>query len=111
MEQKLFEKAVKRYNDLMNDMCLEFLTIGTSLTEDREDKAKWNIRDLVSECQHQLDTYYEDGHNNHELLYEGEEGRRMWKSETGKFRRFVEAYLPFIGGVKCHSHHCSKYDN
>ena len=111
MEQKLFEKAVKRYNNLMNDMCLEFLTIGTSLTEDREDKAKWNIRDLVSECQYQLETYFECGHNNYELRNEGEDGRRAWRSETAKYRRFINAYLPFIGGVKCHSMHCSKYDN
>jgi len=111
MEQKIFEKAVRRYNKLMFGMCLEFLTIGTSLTEDREDKAKWNIRDLVSECQYQLDTYYEDGHNNHELLNEGEDGRRVWRSEIAKYRRFITAWLPFIKGVKCHSRHCSKYDN
>lgn len=111
MTDKEFERAVKRYNKLMNEMCIEFLTIGTDLTEEREKKAKWNIRDLVSECQYQLDTYYEDGHNNHELLNEGDDGRRAWRSETAKYRRFITAYLPFIKGVKCQSHHCSKYDN
>lgn len=111
MEQKEFEKAVKRYNKLMNSMCLEFLTIGTDLTEDREKKAKWNIRDLVSECQYQLDTYYEEGHNNHELRNEGYEGLKAWRSETAMYRRFIMAYLPFIHGEKCTQHHCSKYDN
>ena len=111
MEKKRFDQAVKRYNKLMFGMCLEFLTIGTDLTEEREVKANWNIRDLVSECQYQLDTYYEDGHNNHELLNEGEEGRRMWRSETGKYRRFIDAYKPYIKSIKCHSMHCSKYDN
>ena len=111
MEQKEFEKAVRRYNKLMFSMCLEHLTIGTDLTEEREKLAKWNIRDLVSECQYQLDTYYESGHNNHELLNDGSEGRKIWKSETAKYRRFIKRYLPYIKGEKCYSHHCSKYDN
>lgn len=111
MEQKEFEKAVKRYNGLMNDMCLEYLTIGTDFTEDKEEKAKWNIRDLVSECQYQLETYYEGGHNNCEIRNEGEDGRKVWRSETAKYKRFINAYLPFINDVKCYCRHCSKYDN
>lgn len=103
-----FGKAVSRYNKLMFDMCLEFLTIGTSFSENTEG---WNIRDLVSECQYQLDTYYEDGHNNHELRNEGPDGMRTWRSETGKYRRFINAYLPYIHGVKCTGGHCSRYDN
>ena len=108
MEQKEFEKAVRRYNKLMFEMALEFLTIGTNLTEEREVKAQWNIRDLVSECQYQLDTYYEEGHANYELR---DGYMKMWRSETAKYRRFIQAYLPYIDGVKCRSHHCSKYDN
>lgn len=108
MTDREFEKAVRRYNKLMFSMCLEFLTIGTSFSEETEG---WNIRDLVSECQYQLDTYYEGGHNNCELRNEGPDGMRAWRSETGKYRRFINAYLPYIHGVKCKSGHCSRYDN
>ena len=110
MTQKEFEKAVARYNKIMFSMALEHLTIGTNLTEEPEKKAQWNIRDLVAECDYQLSTYYEYGHNNFELRNEGEDGRRAWRNETAMYRRFIVAYLPFINGVQCFGHHCSKYD-
>lgn len=110
MEERIFKQALARYNKLMFSMCLEFLTIGTDFTEG-EEKAHWNIRDLVAECDYQLSTYYESGHTNCELRNEGEDGRKAWRSETGKYHRFIEAYKPYIKGVKCHGMHCSKYDN
>ena len=107
----VFGKALKRYNKLMFSMCLEFLTIGTDLTEEPEKKDHWNIRDLVAECDYQYQTYFEPGHNNYELRNEGPEGMKVWRSETAKYRRFIEAYKPYIKNIKCYSVHCSKYDN
>lgn len=102
------EAATKRYNDIMYDICREHLTIGTELSEDTDG---WTIRDMVAECDYQLSTYYECGHCNEEMRRDGEEGRKMWYSETGKLKRFINAYKPFIEGVKCVTGHCSRYDN
>ena len=102
------ENAIKRYNRIMNSICREHLTIGERLSEDTED---WNLRDMVSECQYQLDTYYECGHCNEDMRRGDEDDRKAWRSETGMLSRFIKAYEPFIGDMICESGHCSKYDN
>lgn len=106
-----FEKAVAKYNEIMNDLCREYLTIGERLTEFPEEKAQWTIRDLVSECQYTLECYFEDGNANEELRHGDEYERKMWRSETGKLSRFINHYAPYCEGVKCFQRHCSKYDN
>ena len=106
--KKQMESATKRYNDLMCMMCHEYLTIGTPESEDTDG---WNVRDMVAECDYWLSTYYESGHVNNDLLDEGAEGRKTWRSETGKLRRFIDRYAPLIADMKCATGHCSKYDN
>lgn len=108
MKKFNYEKAVQRYNNLMWSMCLEHLTIGTSFSEDTEG---WNIRDMVAECDYQLSTYYEGGYCNADMRYGDSEERKAWYSETGKLKRFIAAYEPFIEDVICESGHCSRYDN
>ena len=108
MKQFNFEKAVARYNALMEFLGREHLTIGTRLSEDTDN---WNIRDMVAEADYQLSTYEEDGHYNSEIKYGSAEERKIWKSETGRLRRFINAYLPYIDGLNTVSGHCSKYDN
>lgn len=103
-----YEKAVKRYNGIMNALCYEHVTIGTSLSENTDN---WNIRDMVAECDYVLSTYYEGGHSNADMRYGDEDERKAWRSETGYLIRFIKAYEPFITDVQCVSGHCSKYDN
>ena len=105
MKNLNIETAIKRYNDLMFALCREHNTIGTSYSENTDG---WNLRDMVAECDYTLSTYYEAGHANAEMK---EEDQKTWKSETGKLKRFIEAYKPFIGGLKCTTGHCSQYDN
>lgn len=101
--------AIKRYNNLVESLCYEHCAIGTVLSEGTEN---WNLRDMVAECDYILSCYYEDGHCNCDLRYsEDEEERKAWRSETGKLRRFIETYKPFIKDLVCVSGHCSKYDN
>lgn len=108
MKQFNYEKAKKRYNNLMYDLCLEHLTIGTSFSEDTDG---WNIRDMVSEAQYQLDIHYDpDTMTGAERYSDDEYDRKNWRSEVGKLARFIKAYLPFIKGIKCTQGHCSKYD-
>ncbi len=109
MKKLNMESAIKRYNKLMSSLCREYLTIGTNLSENTDG---WNIRDMIAECDYTLSGYYEAGHINAEMRYSDDpEERKMWKSETAKLIRFIEAYKPFIEGVQCVSGHCSKYDN
>ena len=109
MKQIDMKAAIKRYNEIMECIGYDHRTIGKRLSEDTEG---WNIRDMVAECDYTLSTYYESGHCNEEMRHSYEEDeRKMWRSETGKLKRFIKAYEPFIEGVVCKDGHCSKYDN
>ena len=108
-KQYTFEKAVKRYNDMMFDLGLEFLTIGTRFSEDTDG---WTIRDLVAEADYQLSCYFEDGNACGEMRHsEDEYERKAWRSTVGRLTRFINYYKPYIEGVRCTQGHCSQYDN
>lgn len=107
-----FEKAKKKYNEIMYSLCIEHLTIGTRFSEGTEN---WNLRDMVSEMQYTLGiwsdegcTPYIDAHN----PYNGdhEETYKEWISGLGKMRRFIDRYLEEALTMKCNDKHCSKYD-
>lgn len=99
------QKAIKRYNKLMEYLGYEHNTIGTWLSEDTEG---WNLRDMVAECDYTLSTYYENGHANYDLK---SECYKRWISDVGRLKRFINAYEPYIKDIKCNINHCSKYDN
>lgn len=109
MKEFNFDKAVKRYNDIMMSLCYEHVTIGTRYSEDTKG---WNIRDMVAECDYVLSGYFESGHCNADMRYSDDpEERKIWRSETGRLQRFIAAFKPFIDGVICEAGHCSQYDN
>ena len=108
-KQYTFEKAVKRYNDMMFDLGLEFLTIGTRFSENTDN---WTIRDLVAEADYQLSCFFEAGMSQADMRdSEDEYERKMWRSDVGKLTRFINYYKPYIEGVRCTQGHCSQYDN
>jgi hypothetical protein len=107
MKKLNMETALKRYNNIMWALCYEHNTIGTSLSENTEN---WNLRDMVAECDYVLSTYYEDGHMNHDLKYEGKEEYKVWVRETGYLKRFIATYEKFIDDMECTEGHCSQYD-
>lgn len=108
MKQLNMQSALKRYNRIMMDICCEHCTIGTRFSEDTEG---WNIRDMVAEADYWLSCYYESGNVRCDSRYDGKEEYKTWQSETGKLKRFIEAYKPFIYSYRCVSGHCSQYDN
>ena len=109
MKNLNIKTATQRYNDIMSCIGYEHNTINTRFSENTDG---WNLRDMVAECDYTLSTYYEGGHCNAEMKTSSYiEERKMWKSETGKLKRFIEAYKPFIDELKCVTRHCSKYDN
>lgn len=109
MNQVNMQTAINKFNDLMEMIGHEYTTIGTVWSEGTED---WNLRDMVAECDYILGCYYEEGHCNGEMRYSDDpEERKMWASETGKFKRFIKRYEPFIKDMVCAGGHCSSYDN
>ena len=98
--------TIKRYNRLMSDLCYEYNTIGESYS----DTEGWNLRDMVAECDYILSTFYEDGHSNESLRYEGADGRREWQSYVGRLTRFINHFAPYTEGMTCTTKHSSKYD-
>ena len=108
MKRVNMDSAIKRYNDIMETIGYEHNTIGTKFSEDTDN---WNLRDMVAECDYTLSTYCEDGHANSDLRFGSPEEVKMWKSETGRLTRFIEAYRPFIKDLKCSVGHCSSFDN
>ena len=101
------KRAIERYNDIMMAVCYEHNTIGTCFSENTEN---WNLRDMVAECDYTLSTYYECGHANEEMRRGDEDERKYWRSETGRLKRFIKAYEPFIKDMTCYQGHCSQYD-
>lgn len=99
-----FERAKRKYNEIMETIGYEHSTIGTEWSEGTEN---WNLRDMVAEADYYLSTYHESGHGNNDLKYED---RKRWISETGKLKRFIAHWEPYIKDMKGETRHCSKYD-
>lgn len=129
ISERRMKTAIKKYNDLMYMLCCEHNTIGTKLSERTEE---WNLRDMVSECQYQLDCYYEEGHDAYEQLHaldgctmtikdlmdDRYMKRHTWmvkgveeaKKEMKALRQFINTYKKDISGMECHQGHCSMWD-
>ena len=129
ISERRMQTAIKKYNDLMYMLCCEHNTIGTKLSERTEE---WNLRDMVSECQYQLDCYYEEGHDAYEQLHaldgctmtiedlmdDRYMKRHTWmvkgveeaKKEMKALRQFINTYKKDIGDMECHQGHCSMRD-
>lgn len=84
-----FERAKKRFNGIMMDICCEHMTIGTWFSEEPQLKS---VKEMVNECEYQLSCYYESGHAREEMRREGKEELNRWRSDVGKLKRFIEAY-------------------
>ncbi len=102
------EKVTNRYNDLMEFIGLDHLTIGQTLSEDTDG---WNLRDMVSEVQYQLDCYFEVGHCAADMRYDDDPRvRRQYWIEVQRLRRFINRFGPMVADMKCTAGHCSKWD-
>ena len=97
--------ALRKYNEIMMYIGYEHNTIGTNYSENTEN---WNLRDMVAECDYILSTYNEPGHGNYEMK---REDRKQWLAETGRLKRFIAHWEPYIENIQCYQGHCSNYDN
>ena len=129
ISERRMQTATKKYNALMCRLCLDFLTIGTRDSESPEEKSQWNLRDMVSECQYQLDKFSEYGTNQWESLHALDDIDKdtddTWeqryyddhidevnsaKEEMKALRQFINTYKKDISGMECHQGHCSMWD-
>ena len=108
MKKLNMEAALKRYNDIMYDLAYEHSTIGTKFSENTEN---WNLRDMVAEADYLLSCYYEEGHCRCDDRHMSQECYKLWVSETGRLKRFINAYEPFVENMVCAQGHCSRFDN
>ena len=107
MKKLNMESAIKRYNDIMYSCGYEHSTIETRYSEDTKN---WNLRDMVAEADYLLSCYYEEGNCRCDDRHLSKEGYKIWVSETGMLKRFINAYEPFIKDMVCEEGHCSKFD-
>ena len=90
------EKLVKRWNNVMNDIGCEHLTIGESLSELDYYRTCYGIEKGISvewmlkEAKYQLSCYFEDGNIRCDDRNNGKEEYKTWLSESGKLKRLVE---------------------
>ena len=112
ISERRMKTAIKKYNDLMYRLCLDHLTIGTRDSEFPEEQAKWNLRDMVSECQYQLDMYSEEGTAQWEALHglDDERDVQAAKEEMKALQKFIKTYEKDILDMDVHEGHCSEWD-
>ncbi len=103
--------AVKQYNNLMNDICREHLTIGMRLSEGTEN---WNLADMVCEVQYTLEMYedpdclyWQDAHDNTQPL--DKPWYKEWTNEKARMKRFIAKYKKAAMEMAPTEGHCSKY--
>lgn len=89
------QKLVNRWNNLMNNICLEYLTINTAQSVLENEKHYYNIEDgitaswMLKESKYWLSCYYESGHCRCDDRFEGEQEYKTWVSETGRLKRLI----------------------
>lgn len=89
------QKIVARWDDIMNCICCEHLTINTSLSELEKDKRYYGVEEgistewLIKEAKYQLSCYYETGHCRCDDRFLGEAEYKVWVSETGRLKRLI----------------------
>lgn len=88
-------KLVKRWDDVMYNICLEHLTINTRLSEVVDNKDYYDVEEGITvywmkhEAEYWLSCYYESGNCRCDDRFEGKEEYKMWVSETGRLKRLI----------------------
>ena len=74
----------QKYNNLMNSLCLEHLTIGTMYSQGTEG---WGKEEMIKEVKHQLSLYYQWGTSAGDMR---EDDPATWRKEVNKLKRFLQ---------------------
>ena len=74
----------QKYNKLMNSLCLEHLTIGTTYSQGTEG---WGKEEMIKEVKYQLSLYYQWGTSAGDMR---EDDSATWRKEVNKLKRFLQ---------------------
>ena len=74
----------QKYNNLMNSLCLEHLTIGTTYSQGTEG---WGKEEMIKEVEYQLSLYYQWGTSAGDMR---EDDPATWRKEVGRLKRFLQ---------------------
>lgn len=74
----------QKYNKLMNSLCLEHLTIGTTYSQGTEG---WGKEEMIKEVKYQLSLYYQWGTSAGDMR---EDDPTTWRKEVGRLKRFLQ---------------------
>lgn len=99
MKKSDFEKAIKKYDELI---AVYYYEISD------EERKNWNLRDLVADMDYCLSRYYEEGNANYEAR---KDDYNKWLSSTRRMKRFIQKWLPKCSNMKPYEKHCSYYDD
>ncbi len=86
------EKLVKRWNDVMEYICVEYNTIGTSLSELDRDKKYYGTENgitidwMLNEAEYWYSCYFEEGHCRCDDKHED---YATWRAESGRLQRLI----------------------
>lgn len=89
------QKIVNRWNNVMNSIGCEYLTIGERLSDLADNKKYYGIESGISigwmlkEAKYWLSCYYESGNVRCDDRFLDEENYKIWVSETGKLKRLI----------------------
>ena len=79
----------------MNDICCEYITIDTELSELERHKSYYEVYDgisiawMIKEAKYWLSCYYEEGNVRCDDRFYDADCYKMWVSETGKLKRLI----------------------
>ena len=89
------QKLVNRWNDLVNDIGLEYLTINTNYSELESQKRYYNVEEgitiawMLKKAKYWLSCYYESGNCRCDDRFESKHCYKIWVSETGRLKRLI----------------------
>ena len=89
------QRIVNRWNNVMNDICCEHVTINTRLSELESHKDYYEVVDgisvgwMIDEAKYWLSCYYECGNVRCDDRFIDKDNYKIWVSETGKLKRLI----------------------
>ena len=89
------EKIIDRWNKVMNDICCEHITIGTTLSELESRKNYYqsengiSVHWMLEEAKYWLSCYFETGNCRCDDRFIDKYNYQIWVSETGKLKRLI----------------------
>lgn len=89
------QKIVNRWNDVMDYICCEHVTIDTKLSELETHKEYYGVENgisvewMISEAKYWLSCYYESGNVRCDDRFIDADCYKIWLSETGKLKRLI----------------------